>query len=128
MFYTDVKPRAPQAEYDQGLAWVTVLLLALGLVMVYSASIAIAEGSRSTGYQPTYFLARHALFAVLALAAGVITFQVPMRVWQQAAPFLFLLGAGLLVLVFVPGVGREVNGSRRWLSLQLGTGQAPEVI
>jgi cell division protein FtsW len=128
MFYTDVKPRLPQAEYDQGLVWVTVLLLALGLVMVYSASIATAEGSRSTGYQPAYFLARHALFAMLAVVAGVITFQVPMRVWQQAAPWLFLLGAGLLVLVFVPGVGREVNGSRRWLSLQLITVQPSELM
>ena len=128
MFYTDVKPRLPQAEYDQGLVWVTVLLLALGLVMVYSASIATAEGSRSTGYQPAYFLARHALFAMLAVVAGVITFQVPMRVWQQAAPWLFLLGAGLLVLVFVPGVGREVNGSRRWLSLQLFTVQPSELM
>jgi cell division protein FtsW len=126
VFYTDVKPRALQAEYDQGLVWVTLLLVALGLVMVYSASIAIAEGSRSTGYQPGYFLLRHALFAVLGVMAGTIAFQVPMRIWQQAAPYLFLLGAGFLVLVFVPGVGREVNGSRRWLSLQFITVQPSE--
>jgi cell division protein FtsW len=126
VFYTDVKARAPQGEYDHGLVLMTVLLLGLGLVMVYSASIAIAEGSRSTGYQPGYFLARHALFAVTGLVAGIIAFQVPMRVWQQAAPYLFLLGVGFLVLVFVPGVGREVNGSRRWLSLQLITVQPSE--
>ena len=126
MFYTDVKPRVPQAEYDQALVWVTALLLALGLVMVYSASIAIAEGSRSTGYQSGYFLTRHALFATLGVIAGVMVFQVPMRVWQQAAPYLFLLGAGFLALVFVPGVGREVNGSRRWLSLQFVSVQPSE--
>ena len=128
MFYTDVKPRAPQAEYDRGLVWVTVFLLALGLVMVYSASIAIAEGSRSTGYQPAYFLVRHALFATLGVITGVTVFQVPMRVWQQAAPWLFLLGVGFLVLVFVPAVGREVNGSRRWLSLQIVTVQPSEFV
>ncbi len=119
MFYTDTKPRAPLAEYDQGLVWTTMLLLGLGLVMVYSASIAIAEGSRATGYQPTYFLMRHGLFVAVGVVAAVIAFQVPLRLWQQAAPYLFLLGAGLLVLVLVPGVGREVNGSQRWISLQL---------
>ena len=50
MFYTDVKPRTPLAEYDQILVWAMALLLGLGLVMVYSASIAISEGSRATGY------------------------------------------------------------------------------
>jgi cell division protein FtsW len=126
VYYADVKPRAPQAEYDRGLVWVALLLMALGLVMVYSASIAIAEGSRSTGYQPGYFLARHTLFAALGVIAGVLVFQVPLRVWQQAAPYLFLLGAAFLALVFVPGVGREVNGSRRWLSLQFVTVQPSE--
>ncbi len=49
MFYTDVKPRTPLAEFDHSLAWAMALLLGLGLVMVYSASIAISEGSRATG-------------------------------------------------------------------------------
>src|SRR5262245_54489262 len=111
MFYTDAKRRAPLAEYDHGLMWTAVLLLGLGLVMVYSASIAMAEGSRATGYQPAYFLARQAVFVSAGIAAGVVAFQIPLRVWQQAAPYLFLLGVGLLVLVLVPGIGREVNGS-----------------
>ena len=68
MFYTDVKPRMPLAEYDHTLLWASALLLGLGLVMVYSASIAIAEGSRATGNQPVYYLSRHALFA----AAGIV--------------------------------------------------------
>ena len=121
MFYTDVRPRAQLAEYDQGLVWAAILLLGLGLVMVYSASIAIAEGSRATGYQPTYYLMRHALFVAVGIAAGSAAFQVPLRLWQQAAPYLFLIGAGLLVLVLIPGVGREVNGSQRWISLHFVT-------
>ena len=88
MFYTDVKPRAPVAEYDPTLVWTTVLLLALGLVMVYSASIAIAEGSRATGHQPAYYLVRHALFVAAGLAAALVVFQVPLRLWQRAAPWL----------------------------------------
>ncbi|MBI2508974.1 MAG: putative lipid II flippase FtsW [Betaproteobacteria bacterium] len=119
MFYTDVKPRMPLAEYDHTLLWASALLLGLGLVMVYSASIAIAEGSRATGNQAVYYLSRHALFAAAGIAAAAVVFQIPLRLWQQAAPRLFLLGVGLLVLVLVPGVGREVNGSQRWISLQV---------
>jgi len=128
MFYTDVRPRGQVAEYDQGLVWAAILLLGLGLVMVYSASIAIAEGSRVTGHQPMYYLTRHALFVAIGLAVGVATFQVPLRLWQQAAPYLFLIGAGLLTVVLLPGVGREVNGSQRWISLHFVTVQPSELV
>ncbi|HUF80290.1 MAG TPA: putative lipid II flippase FtsW [Burkholderiales bacterium] len=126
MFYIDAKPRAPLPEFDHGLIWTTVLLMGLGLVMVYSASIAIAEGSRATGYQPAYYLVRHGLFVAAAFAAAAVAFQFPLRIWQQAAPWLFLLGAVLLVLVLLPGVGREVNGSQRWISLHFVTLQPSE--
>ena len=128
VFYTDVKARAQPADYDEGLVWAAILLLGVGLVMVYSASIAIAEGSRVSGHQSTYFLARHALFVAMGLAVGVAAFQVPLRLWQQAAPYLFLVGAGLLALVLVPGVGREVNGSQRWISLYFMTFQPSELM
>ena len=85
MFYTDVKQRAPIAEYDQSLVWLMALLLGLGLVMVYSASIAIAEGSRATGYQSTYFLTRHGIFVTLGIVAAMTVFQIPLRWWQQAS-------------------------------------------
>src|SRR5258705_8533141 len=117
MFYADVKSRPPPAEFDHALAWSAVALLALGLVMVYSSSIAIAEGSRITGQQPMYYLMRHGVFLALSLFMATVAFQLPTRAWQKAAPFLFLFGAGLLVIVLIPGVGREVNGSQRWLSL-----------
>jgi len=126
MFYADAKPRVPLAEYDHGLMWTTVLLIGLGLVMVYSASIAIAESSRVTGNQPAYYLMRQSAFVAAALVAGAIAFQVPLRVWQRAAPYLFLLGGAFLVLVLVPGIGREVNGSKRWISLQFVTVQPSE--
>lgn len=128
MSYTDARARVPLPEFDQALVWTTLLLMGLGLVMVYSASIAIAEGSRATGYQPTYFLLRHGVFLAAAVIAAAVVFQVPMRVWQQAAPYLFLLGAGALALVLVPGVGREVNGSQRWISLHFVTLQPSELM
>lgn len=105
------------AEYDTVLSWIVIALLALGLVMVYSSSIAIAEASKSTGFQQGYYLMRHALFIFLGLLAGAVMFQIPSRIWQNFAPFLFVIGVFLLILVLIPGVGREVNGSRRWLSL-----------
>ena len=128
MFYTDVRPRGQLAEYDQGLVWAAILLLGLGLVMVYSSSIAIAEGSRVTGHQPMYYLLRQALFVAVGIAMSVAAFQVPLRLWQQAAPYLFLIGAGLLTLVLLPGVGREVNGSQRWISLYYLTVQPSELM
>jgi cell division protein FtsW len=107
-------PRAV-APLDESLAWSAVLLLAIGLVMVYSASIATAEASRLTGFDATYYLARHAVFLGVGLVAAAATFQVPMRWWQQSAPFLFMFAAFLLLIVLIPGVGRVVNGSQRWL-------------
>ncbi len=85
--------------------------------MVYSASIAIAEAGRSP--QPEYFLIRHAMFLAISGVLGAIAFQFPMQLWQRMAPWLFVLGTSLLILVLIPGVGREVNGSQRWLPLGL---------
>lgn len=109
--------RPPQAQFDELLIWVVVGLLAIGLVMVYSASIATAEGGKFTGHQPAYYLIRHSVFIAVGVAAGVFAFQVPVQTWQNHASWLFVAGALLLILVLVPGIGREVNGSRRWLSL-----------
>ena len=109
--------RANAASYDQMLLWVTFILLGLGLVMVYSASIAIAEADKAVGHQSTYFLVRQSIFIVIGLVAGFISFQIPVAWWQKMAPYLFLSGLALLVLVLIPGIGRNVNGSQRWLSL-----------
>ncbi|MDO8262593.1 MAG: putative lipid II flippase FtsW [Gallionella sp.] len=107
--------RTPQAQFDELLIWGLAGLIALGLVMVYSSSIATAEANKFTGYQPTYYLLRHGAYICVGLIAGLFAFQVPVQMWQSYAPYLFLFGAALLVLI--PGIGREVNGSRRWLSL-----------
>jgi cell division protein FtsW len=128
MYYRETRKRGVPPEYDRALVWCSIMLLGLGLVMVYSASIAIAEGGRSTGYQPMYYLIRHTFFVAVGVVAAVVAFQVPMRLWQQAAPYLFLGGLALLALVLVPHIGREVNGSRRWISLGIANLQPSEVV
>ena len=87
--------------------------------MVYSASISIAEAGRGTDGYPTYFLVRQGAYLAVGLLAGLIAFQVPMQMWQKYSFHLFLLGAMLLLLVLIPGIGHEVNGSRRWISLMV---------
>jgi len=123
-------PRDPRTmpAYDASLAWATLLLLTIGLVMVYSASIVMAEASSHTGHRTWYFLLRHTLFVGIGLVAATVAFQVPLRAWERFAPWLFLFGLGLLVLVLVPGVGKSVNGSRRWLSLVVFNVQPSEFV
>ena len=108
---------APNAEYDRSLAWAALLLATMGLVMVYSASIATAEASRFTGNNAAWFLARHGAYLAVALGAAIVVFLVPARWWQRTAPWVFFCALVGLVLVLIPGFGREVNGARRWLDL-----------
>ena len=110
-------PNSPAAEYDAVLSWIVIALLSLGLVMVYSSSIAIAEAAKFTGYQQTFYLLRQGVYIALGLIAGAVVFQIPSQTWQNIAPYLFVLGVILLMLVLIPGIGKEVNGSRRWISL-----------
>ena len=110
-------PRRMPSEIDLTLLWSALILLLTGMVMVYSASIAIAEAGRFTGNHQAYYLVRHGVFLTVGLIAAGFAFQVPLSSWQQFAPWLFVASFVLLLLVLVPGVGRDVNGARRWLSL-----------
>lgn len=102
--------------FDPALLWVTVALLAWGLVMVYSASIALPDNPKFSRYAHTYFLHRHALFLGLSFVAALLTFQVPVATWERWAPWLFVLSLLLLVVVLIPGIGKGVNGARRWIA------------
>ena len=109
-------PRRQLAEIDYALLWSVLMLLFAGLVMVYSASIAIAEAGRFTNHQPAYYLVRHGVFLCIGLVAAGVAFQIPLSLWQKYAPYLFMAGVFMLALVLIPGVGKDVNGARRWLS------------
>jgi cell division protein FtsW len=105
------------AELDPWLLWPAVALLLIGLVMVYSASIAVADSSRFTGNRSDFFLIRQAVFLAIGGVAALMAFQVPVRTWQAWSMWLFLGGIVLLVLVLIPGIGSVVNNSRRWINL-----------
>jgi len=121
-------PGRRDSSLDQALLWSALLLLSIGLVMVYSASIAMADAERFTGYRPGYFLVRHGIYLAVGLAIGAAFFRVPVWLWQKASPWLFLLGVATLAAVLIPGIGREVNGSRRWIPLGFATFQPSEVM
>jgi len=103
--------------FDQALLWVTVALLAWGLVMVYSASIAMPENPRFAKYTHTYFLIRHVAWLLMSFAVALLAFQVPVARWEKAAPWLFIASLVLLAAVLIPHLGKVVYGARRWIAL-----------
>ncbi|BDI04228.1 putative lipid II flippase FtsW [Sphaerotilus microaerophilus] len=109
--------RAQWVGFDAALAWVIGGLLALGLVMVYSASIQLPDNPKFENYSPTFFLTRHILSIVLAVIAGAVCLAIPLRTWERAAPWIFVAALILLILVLIPGIGKVVNKSRRWIPL-----------
>ncbi|WP_431604149.1 putative lipid II flippase FtsW [Acidovorax soli] len=111
--------------FDQPLVWVTVALLLWGLVMVYSASIAMPDNPKFSNYTHTHFVVRHALSLVVAFVAALIAFQFPLQTWEKLAPWLFVLS--LVLLIAVLGVGRGVNGAKRWISLGIMNFQPSEL-
>lgn len=110
---------------DPWLLAVVAALLAIGLIMVGSASIDYA--ARQTG-DPFYFTRRHGVYLCIGLATMVMGITLPMKFWQRYSGMLLLVGFALLVLVLIPGIGRRVNGSQRWLSLGGFTLQASELM
>jgi len=117
-------------DYDQPLVWVTLLLMLLGMVMVYSASIALPDSPkfRYLEGRNEYFLYRQAMYIIVSMAAAAVVFRIPVAVWQKYAPMMFIGTLVLLVLVLIPGVGVEVNGARRWLSLKVMNLQPSEIM
>ncbi|MFB1485563.1 MULTISPECIES: putative lipid II flippase FtsW [unclassified Thiocapsa] len=102
------------AGVDYPLLICALGLVAFGFVMVASASMSIASNCCN---DPFYYVTRHGLALGLALTAAVLAYSVPVDWWERGGVWLLLLGLLSLVLVLVPGVGREVNGATRWIPL-----------
>ncbi|MGI4847602.1 MAG: putative lipid II flippase FtsW [Janthinobacterium lividum] len=120
--------RSKMMEYDQPLVWVILLLMLFGMVMVYSASISLPDSPKYASYSNFHFLARQALFVVVSVIAGMLTFRVKVETWQKMAPYLFVATMILLMLVLVPGIGKGVNGARRWVSFKIFNVQPSELM
>lgn len=111
--------------FDRSLLFSALTLLIIGLVMVGSASISMADGKLD---QPFYYFTRQFVFSVIGLSFAWLVYSVHLSTWQRYAPHLLLFGTVLLVLVLIPGIGRLVNGSRRWLPLGPINIQVAEII
>jgi len=115
------------AGFDQTLVAVAVALVALGVVMVYSASVALPDNPRFSRYAPMHFLNRHLFSVGLAFVMGLAVLQVPIAFWEKHASRIFIAALVLLLVVLVPGVGRVVNNSRRWIPLGIMNFQPSEL-
>ncbi|MEG0921807.1 MAG: putative lipid II flippase FtsW [Comamonas sp.] len=112
---------------DQVLIWLVVAILSWGMVMVFSASIAMPDNPRFGKIAHYYFFQRHLLSVGLGFVAAVLAFQIPMRLWERWAPWMFIGSILLLIAVLIPHVGTVVNGARRWLSLGIMNFQPSEL-
>ena len=103
------------AKYcDPNMMFATIMLLGIGLVMVASSSIEIAD--RATG-DPLYYFKRQFVFTVLGISAGYLLTKIRLAHWESSGMAILLLMVVLLSLVLIPGLGRTVNGSTRWLAI-----------
>ncbi|MAF84510.1 MAG: putative lipid II flippase FtsW [Gammaproteobacteria bacterium] len=105
-------------DIDQHVDWTLVVivatLLCVGLVMLTSASISLAE--RNTG-NPLFYLEQQLLAVVVGLGGAAFLLWVPTSIWERYALLLVCLALGMLIAVLIPGLGNTVNGSTRWLSI-----------
>jgi len=114
-----------QASTDPMILWLAAVLLAVGLVMVASSSIEVSN--RIYG-NPLQLAIKHAVYVVIAISAGIMTMLIPMQVWMRLERVLLAASFILLALVLVPGIGKEVNGSLRWINLGFFTLQSSEFV
>lgn len=115
------------SRFDHALLAVVLILVVWGVVMVYSATIAMPDNPRFANYTHNYFLVRHAASIAVALLAAVIAFQVPLETWERIAPLLFIASLCLLMAVLLPFIGKGVNGAKRWISLGVTNFQPSEL-
>jgi cell division protein FtsW len=124
-----VRPaRSRMLDYDYSLLWATIALIGLGIVMVYSASIAMPDSPKYASYRDYAFLVRHLVSVAVGAMAALITFRIPISTWDRYAPKLFLLSLGVLVIVLIPHIGKGVNGARRWIPLGITNMQPSEIM
>jgi cell division protein FtsW len=119
---SSARPR--RFAFDPVLLLTVAALLLLGLVMMTSASVSIADRQM---HEPLYYLQRQMLGVFLGVVAAALAMMIPTSVWERLGLPLLLLGLLILIIVLIPGIGHEVNGSRRWLRAGIMRFQASEL-
>ena len=112
-------------QFDLGLLVAAGALASLGVIMVASSSIAIADGQH---VGPFYYLTRHVVFLALGIGLGIAATRIELEWFERNAFVLLLLAIILLLLVFVPGLGLRINGARRWIRLGIAGFQSVEAV
>lgn len=120
--------RSRMMDYDQLLVWAVLSLALIGLVMVYSASITLADGPKYAKYSSNYFLMRHLMSLSIAIGVAIWAFKIPTKVWDRYSPIIFAITVLLLIAVLVPGLGKGVNGAKRWIPLGVMNFQPSELM
>ncbi|NVK21008.1 MAG: putative lipid II flippase FtsW [Kangiellaceae bacterium] len=123
-FIEQLKLSDPRTKLDPWLLGPVMVLLAIGFIMVASSSMPYAEDNINGNEY--HFLIRHSIYLVIALIAAIFVLQLDSRFWQVNGPYLLLLGVVLLIAVLI--VGREVNGSKRWIAFGPLTMQPAELM
>ncbi len=111
------QPRVRLQYFDFALLWVVLGLLLWGLVMVYSASIAMPDMPKPEIHHPYHYVLRQSIAAVLGTTVAVLAFRLPTQCWHYLAVPLFIFGLLLLVIVLIPQIGVVAGRARRWLPL-----------
>ncbi|WP_136680097.1 putative lipid II flippase FtsW [Neptunomonas sp. XY-337] len=117
-------PERSVVPFDPWLLGAAIALVLTGFIMITSASMDVAAAKFGGAF---FFSLRHGIYIVLAIILAAIVVRLPISFWEKYGPWLLLLGAILLVIVLIPGIGRAVNGSQRWISLGPINLQASEV-
>lgn len=112
---------------EWGVLFVVMSLLMIGSLMVYSASISLSDASKYN-VSTYHFLIRQAVSIAVGLFATVTVYMTPMNKLSKYAPWFFVFTIFLLIMVLVPGVGREVNGASRWIPLGIFNLQVTELM
>ncbi|AGX86991.1 putative lipid II flippase FtsW [Candidatus Symbiobacter mobilis] len=112
----EIRATMPQG-LDALLFWAVVLIASWGLVMVYSASVAMPMSNKFASLSQYHYLQRHAAWLMLGTVAALVAYRIPTEMWEQWTRLLLVLSILMLLLVLIPGIGREAKGATRWINL-----------
>lgn len=125
----EVSPtRIKMRDYDLLLLSVVGAILILGLIMVYSSSIALTDGPSNQLFKFNSYLIKQAIYIAIGFFGMVVVFNINMDKWEEISLIFFIIAAVLLLIVLIPFIGREVNGARRWIPLGVVNFQPSELM